>query len=257
LKTIQSNSPSRQLRRLEHHLADEKDLWSLRGSDPTAREELVSRYLPFARRLASRYRNGWESFDDLVQVASLGLMNAVDRYDPSHGSAFMSFASPTINGELKRYFRDRIWMIRVPRDLQEEIIEVDVARDELGAELHREPTSEEIDQRTRLGDGSASRTSKAKSDRAPASLDSALDDGQTELERFGSEDPHFDAIDDSDELRDAMAELGDKERLVLRLRFVEDLTQTEIAERVGCSQMHISRVLRRSILKVFESSSAA
>lgn len=238
--------------RLGHHPADEKELWALRDDDPAARDELVSRYLPFARRIAMKYRNGRESFDDLVQVASVGLLNAVNRFDPSQGSPFMAFASPTISGELKRYFRDRIWMIRVPRDLQEEIIEVDGARQELGAALHREPTLKEIDGHTGLGDGSARRATIAEADRKPASLDTALEDGQTELERFGVDDPTFEAIDESDELREAMEGIGDVESKVLRLRFVEDMTQTEIAERVGCSQMHISRVLQRSAETIVE-----
>ena len=126
-------------RNLDYHSAQESDLWPLRDEDPRVREELVSRYLPFARRLASKYRNRWESSDDLIQVASLGLLNAVNRFDPQNGSAFPAFASPTIHGELKRYFRDRVWMIRVPRDIQEEILEVDHAVDTLSADLHRPP----------------------------------------------------------------------------------------------------------------------
>ncbi len=230
----------------------ESVLWSKRDEDSRAREELVSRYLPFARRLAGRYRNKWESADDLNQVASLGLMNAVLRFDPANGTPFMAFASPTIHGELKRYFRDRVWMIRVPRDLQEEILAVDHASAELSAELRREPTGEEIDDWTNASPGTASRASAAKATRVPSSLDSTLDDGQTQMERFGAEDPRFGAIDDSDELREAMSDLGATESLVMRLRFVEDMTQSEIAERIGCSQMHISRVLRRSITNILE-----
>ncbi len=236
----------------EYHLAEESELWTRRNEDPRAREELVSRYLPFARRLAGKYRNRWESADDLTQVASLGLLNAVIRFDPSKGSPFAAFASPTIHGELKRYFRDRVWMIRVPRDLQEDILEVDHATDELAAELHRAPTPEEIDERTNLGAGTASRVTAAKAHRVPSSLDSTLEDGQTEMERFGSEDPRFEAIDDSDELREAMSDLDSTESMIMRLRFVDDMTQSEIADRIGCSQMHISRVLRRSITNILE-----
>lgn len=236
----------------EYHASPESELWERRDEDPHAREELVARYLPFARRLAGKYRNRWESTDDLTQVAALGLLNAVLRFDPSKGTPFAAFASPTIHGELKRYFRDRVWMIRVPRDLQEEILAVDHATEELTAELHRAPTREEIANRTSLDPGAASRASAAKADRIPSSLDSTLDDGQTRMERFGAEDPRFDAIDDSDELREAMSGLGATESMVMRLRFVEDMTQSEIADRIGCSQMHISRVLRRSIAGILE-----
>ena len=122
-----------------------------RDLDPRAREELIARYLPFARNLASRYMNGRESFDDLVQVASVGLMNAVNRYEPAKGTPFTAFASPTIHGELKRYFRDRIWLVRVPRGLQEEIMAVDSAASELSAQLHRNPTPDELAEHTGLG----------------------------------------------------------------------------------------------------------
>lgn len=103
------------------HLAGEASLWKARDTDPRAREELMSRYLPLARSLASRYRGANESFDDLVQVASVGLVNAVNRFEPDKGTPFAAFASPTILGELKRYFRDRVWMVRLPRSLQENI----------------------------------------------------------------------------------------------------------------------------------------
>ncbi len=249
----QSSDPAGVHRSSDYHSTKEHALWAKRDEDPRAREELISRYLPFARRLAGKYGNRWESADDLQQVASLGLLNAVIRFDASKGSPFAAFASPTIHGELKRYFRDRVWMIRVPRNLQEEILACDSATEELSAELHRAPTADEIDERTNLGTGAANRASAAKADRIPSSLDSALDDGQTQMERFGAEDPRFGAVDDSDELRDAMSGLGDTESLILRLRFVEDMTQSEIADRIGCSQMHISRVLRRSIAAILES----
>jgi len=239
-------------RKLDYHSAKESDLWPLRDQDPRVREELVSRYLPFARRLASKYRNRWESSDDLVQVASLGLLNAVNRFDPDKGSAFPAFASPTIHGELKRYFRDRVWMIRVPRDLQEEILEVDHAIDALSADLHRAPTTAEIDEWTGLGEGTASRVSAAKLDRIPSSLDTTTDDGQTVMEQFGVEDLHYSSVEDSDAMREAMSGLDETANQVLRLRFVDDMTQSEIADRIGCSQMHISRVLKRSISEILD-----
>ncbi|MDQ2699819.1 MAG: sigma-70 family RNA polymerase sigma factor, partial [Actinomycetota bacterium] len=230
------------------HRLSEEELWRRRDEDPRAREELIVRYLPFARKIASRYGQGPGSTDDLIQVASLGLVNAVERFDPSRGCSFASFASPTIFGELKRYFRDRVWMIRVPRGLQEEIFEVDKVAAELGAELHREPTDEEIELHGDLEPGTASRVASARHNRIPVSLDTPADeDGQTWTERFGSEDGNYRLLEDTDEIRKAMSNLSKTERLVMNLRFIEDLTQTEIADRVGCSQMHVSRLLRRSI----------
>ena len=239
------------------HRLSEDELWRRRDSDPRAKEELVVRYLPFARKLASRYGQGPGSTDDLVQVASLGLVNAVERFDAGRESSFASFASPTIYGELKRYFRDRVWMIRVPRGLQEEIFEVDKAVSDLGAELHRAPTDEEIELHAGLEPGTAGRVASARHDRVPASLDTSVDeDGQSWAERFGSEDVNFRTFEDTDEIRVAMEDLSKTERLVMRLRFIEDLTQTEIADRVGCSQMHVSRLLRRSISALSEKVSA-
>ncbi len=232
-------------------LANEHLLWQRRDTDPRAREELVNRYLPFARRLAARYRNNYESFDDLLQVASIGLVNAINRYDPDQGSPFTAFASPTIHGELKRYFRDKIWLVRVPRGIQEEIHSMDQATDDLSAELHREPTNREVAERANLDERQIEEAILAKSERNPVSFDLPVDeDGQSRGERFGREDPGYRLLEETDEIRAAMAGLGDTERLVMRLRFIEDMTQTQIAERIGFSQMHVSRLLRRSVAKL-------
>jgi RNA polymerase sigma-B factor len=233
---------------LTRHLTKETELWARRDTDPRAREELVNRYLPFARRLASRYRNNYESFDDLLQVASVGLVNAINRYDPDNGSPFTAFASPTIQGELKRYFRDRVWLVRVPRGIQEEIQAVDRAAEELAAELHRDATAEELGERANLDTQRVQDALLAKKERNPVAFELPADEeGSPGGERFGREDPGYKLLEDSDEIRRSMEKLGDTERLVLRLRFIEDMTQTEIAERIGCSQMHVSRLLRRSL----------
>lgn len=241
------------------HLTDEAALWQARDTDSRAREELVNRYLPFARRIAARYRNNHESFDDLVQVASVGLVNAVNRFDPDNGSPFAAFASPTINGELKRYFRDKIWTVRVPRGLQEEIQAVDSAEQALQAELHRDPTEDEIAERSNLDETQIREARMAKRERNPVSLDLPVDDdeGQTRGERHGAEDPAYRVLEDTDEIRQAMKALGETERMVMRLRFIDDMTQTEIAERIGCSQMHISRVLRRSLNRLSDETANA
>lgn len=243
---------------IKHQLADEEDLWRLRDSDPRAREELVNRYLPFARRLAARYRHKLESFDDLVQVASIGLVNAVSRFDPDNGSPFAAFASPTIHGELKRYFRDKIWMVRVPRGIQEEIQAVDRAVADLSSELHRDPTPEEIAERSSLDESRVREALQAKKERNPVSLDLPVDEeGRERGERYGHEDPAYRLLEDTDEIKQAMSGLGETERLVLRLRFIEDMTQTEIAERIGFSQMHVSRLLSRSLNRLNEETAAA
>jgi len=230
------------------HLAAENELWEARDTDPRAREELMERYLPFARSLSSRYRGANESFDDLVQVASVGLVNAVNRFEPDKGTPFAAFASPTILGELKRYFRDRVWMVRVPRGLQENIRTVESTSNDLGAELRRTPTIEEIAEHTGMDRAEVDEVLVAKQERTPVSLDQPDDDeGHTPEERVGVKDPNFELIEDKDEIREAMADLSSVERRVLSLRFIEDMTQSEIAERIGYSQMHVSRLLRRSL----------
>jgi len=232
----------------EQHLAEETELWQARDNDPRAREELMERYLPYARSLAARYRGVNESFDDLVQVASVGLVNAVNRFEQDKGIPFAAFASPTILGELKRYFRDRVWMVRVPRGLQENIRTVDTATRDLGAELHRDPTTGEIAVQAGLDEAAVEEVMVAKFERSPVSLDQPDDDeGHRPEERVGAKDPNFGLVDDKDEIREAMTDLSSVEKRVLRLRFIEDLTQSEIAERIGYSQMHVSRLLRRSL----------
>ena len=240
------------------HLAGEASLWKARDTDPRAREELMSRYLPLARSLASRYRGANESFDDLVQVASVGLGNAVNRYEPEKGTPFAAFASPTILGELKRYFRDRVWMVRLPRSLQENIKTVDTASSDLGASLHRKPTNDEIADHAGLHEEEVREVLVAKQGRSPISLDQPIDEeGHSSEDRVGIEDPNFSLVEDKEEIREAVSELNSVERRVLRLRFIEDMTQSEIAERIGYSQMHVSRLLRRSLQRLEASTSAA
>ena len=241
----------------EQHLADEDALWEARDHDPRAREELMERYLPYARSLASRYRGASESFDDLVQVASVGLVNAVNRFEPGKGTPFAAFAAPTILGELKRYFRDRVWMVRVPRGLQENIRTVDTTSADLGAELHRSPTTAEIAEHSGLDEADVEEVLVAKGERTPVSLDQPDDDeGHTPEDRVGASDPNFGLVEDQDEIREAMTDLSSVERRVLRLRFIEDMTQSEIAERIGYSQMHVSRLLRRSLEQLEDKTSS-
>ena len=239
-------------------LASERELWQrfAQSRDPAIREELVRRNMPFAKRLALRYRGASESFDDLLQVANLGLLNAIDRFDPARGIPFTAFASPTILGELKRHFRDRVWTVRVPRGLHDRMAEVDKAITELTKELQRSPSVGEIAERLELEQTDVLEVMEANHNRRPLSLDrpagSEESDESTPVEWVGSEDEAFELVEGRIALDAALPFLDERERLVLRLRFVEDMTQSQIAERIGHSQMHVSRILRRALSRIRE-----
>ena len=225
-----------------------------REGDPAAREQLVTRFLPLARQLARRYQRGGEQLDDLIQVASLGLLKAIDRFDPARETAFSSFAVPTILGELKRHFRDKGWSVRVPRDLQELAVKIDRVGDEMSRELGRAPTPAELAERTSttleqvLEAREASAAYRAVSLDRPRSEDD--EEGDSFADAFGAVDPGFSLAEDAATVERLMRVLSDREREVLRLRFEEDLTQSEIGQRVGVSQMHVSRLIRQSIARL-------
>lgn len=239
-------------------LAGERELWErfVRDRDPAIREELVRRHLPFAKRLALRYRGASESFDDLLQVANLGLLNAVDRFDPERGIPFTAFASPTILGELKRHFRDRVWTVRVPRGLHDRMAEVDKAITDLTKSLQRSPSVGEIAERLELEQTDVLEVLEANHNRRPLSLDRPPggEDSDEALpsEWVGEEDERFELVEGRIALDAALPFLEERERVVLRLRFVEDMTQSQIAERIGHSQMHVSRILRRALTHIRE-----
>jgi RNA polymerase sigma-B factor len=224
--------------------------------DPAAREQLVQRFLPLARQLARRYQRGGEQLDDLVQVASLGLLKAIDRFDPARETAFSSFAVPTILGELKRHFRDKGWAVRVPRDLQELAVKVDRVGDDMGRELGRAPTPAEIAERTGSTLEQVLEAREASGAYRAVSLDRPRtdedEDGDSYADAVGVEDPGFRLAEASATVERLMRVLSDREREVLRLRFEEDLTQSEIGARVGVSQMHVSRLIRQSIARLRE-----
>ncbi|MDX6582117.1 MAG: polymerase sigma-B factor [Solirubrobacterales bacterium] len=229
--------------------------------DENAREELVRRFLPFARSLAMRYSGGVEPSDDLFQVASLGLVSALERYDPDRGVPFAAFAGPTILGELRRHFRDRVWTLRVPRGLQEGIRAVDGAIAKLSHELERSPTVTEIAELLETDEANVLEALEAGGARRIVSLDrptAGTDPGDESpmAERIGSEDPGFELIEDRAALDAGAKVLDETEREVLRLRFAEDLTQSRIAEQVGYSQMHVSRILRRALGKLRDAATA-
>lgn len=224
--------------------------------DQAARDALVERFLPLARRLARRYHGGGEPLEDLVQVASMGLLKAIDRFDPARGTAFSSFAVPTIAGELKRYFRDKRWSVRVPRDLQELAVRVDRATNRLVHELGRAPTAAEIAQDVGVSIEQVLEAREAAAAYRAESLDrSRFDDdqdGTRVVDRLGGDDPGYRQAESSATVESMMSILSDREREILRLRFVEDLTQSEIGDRVGLSQMHISRLLRQAVARLRE-----
>jgi RNA polymerase sigma-B factor len=221
------------------------------GGDPGARDALVEEFLPLARHLARRYGREHAQAEDLFQVASLGLLKAIDRFDPALGNAFSSFATPTILGEIKRYFRDRSWTVRVPRDLQERALAVTRAADELETELGRAPTAAEVAERTATSIEDVLEARVAATARHGLSLDRPArdedDPGATIGARLGVHDPELARAEDAATLQRLLAPLDERERTILRLRFHEDLTQAEIAEQLGISQMHVSRLIRRSI----------
>ena len=225
-----------------------------RGGDPAAREQLVARFLPLARQLARRYQRGGEQLDDLIQVASLGLLKAIDRFDPARETAFSSFAVPTILGELKRHFRDKGWSVRVPRDLQEMAVRVDRIADEMSRELGRAPTPGEIGKSIGATLEQVLEAREASAAYRAVSLDRPRtendDEGDPFADAFGIEDPGFGLAEDSATVERLMRVLSEREREVLRLRFEEDLTQSEIGQRVGVSQMHVSRLIRQSIARL-------
>jgi RNA polymerase sigma-B factor len=228
--------------------------------DLAAREELVNQFLPLAMGLARRYHRGAEPLDDLVQVASLGLLKAIDRFDPERGTAFSSFAVPTIAGELKRYFRDKGWALRVPRDLQELAQRVARTTDRLVHELGRTPTVAEIAGALEITPEQVLEAREAATAYRAESLDHAFADDHDATpvaDTLGADEPGYLQAEQSATLEAMMWVLSDREREVLRLRFVEDLTQSEIGHRVGLSQMHISRLLRQAVARLSEAAQAS
>ncbi|HEX3318118.1 MAG TPA: SigB/SigF/SigG family RNA polymerase sigma factor [Solirubrobacteraceae bacterium] len=219
--------------------------------DPIARETLVERFLPLARRLARRYERGDESFDDLLQVASLGLVKAVDRYEPDRGVAFSSYAVPTILGELKRYFRDTGWAVHVPRGLQERAMKADQTAAKLTTRLGRAPSIAEVAEGMRLTIEEVLEAMGAAQAYDAVSLEAGRDTERPEEgtigETLGEEDERLELVEYGQTIAGTLKALPDRDRLVLRLRFVDDLTQSEIAARIGVSQMQVSRLIRRAL----------
>ena len=218
--------------------------------DMRARDELSQRFMPLARQLARRYQRGNEPLEDLVQVASLGLIKAIDRYDTDRGTAFSSYAVPTILGELKRYFRDVGWAVHVPRGMQERIMQVNATVEAMSRRMGRSPTPAEVAKEIGASPESvleameASVAYEASSLDAPRASDS---EGDSYADSIGADDAAYEQIEYMETIAPTMRALPERDRLVLKLRFEEDLTQSEIADLIGVSQMHVSRLIRRAL----------
>jgi RNA polymerase sigma-B factor len=223
-----------------------------RDRDEAARDELIVRLLPLAKRMARRYRRADDPLDDLVQVAVMGLVKAIDRFDPARQTAFSSYAVPTMLGELKRHFRDHGWALHVPRGMQERVMAVDGGVRELSRTLGRSPSATEVAADLGMAEEDVLEAMEASTAYEAVSLESHrysgdADDGATYAERVGEEDAHYDLVEYEATIAPALRALPARDRVVLHLRFVEDMTQAEIADRVGVSQMHVSRIIRRSL----------
>jgi RNA polymerase sigma-B factor len=220
--------------------------------DARAREELVARYLPLAHRLARRYQRTQEPLEDLVQVASLGLLKAIDRFDTER-EVFSSYAVPTILGELKRHFRDRTWSVHVPRGLQELALRVDRAVTELSLGRRRAPTVGEIAAAVGASEEQVLDALEAAGAYRAGSLDaprSSEEGGESVADALGSEEGGFERAEERATLEPLLARVSPRARLVLTLRFGAGLTQAEIGERIGVSQMQVSRLIRQALARL-------
>ena len=224
--------------------------------DASAREELVERFLPLARQLARRYQRQNEPLDDLMQVASMGLVKAIDRFDPARGTAFSTYAVPTILGELKRYFRDSGWAVHVPRGMQERVMKLDQASQELHRKLGRSPSAGELAAELGLTSEEVLEAMEAASAYDAISLEEQRGSDQrdsqepTYADALGADEERYELVEYGATIAPTMKALSERERLILHLRFVEDLTQSEIADRIGVSQMHVSRLIRRALARL-------
>jgi RNA polymerase sigma-B factor len=229
--------------------------------DLAAREELCERFLPLARDLALRYTYTDEPLEDLVQVASLGLIKAIDRFEPDRGTKFTSYAAPTILGELKRHFRDKGWSLHVPRDLQERTLALSRATEELSKELGRSPKVREVAEHLNCSIEQVLEAQEAAASYEAASLDAPAvrDDGESAalVDLLGQDDSSYELVEDREAIASTWHALPEVERQVLELRFMQDLTQREIGERIGYSQMHVSRLLRRALNRLESAAAAA
>lgn len=231
-----------------------EELAGLDEGDPRrdrVRDELVAGHLPVAQHIAQRFARRGEAREDLEQVATVGLIHAVDRFDPSRGVDFLSYAVPTITGEVRRHFRDLGWAMRVPRRLKDLHVTLSSAMSELSQRLGRAPTASELAEHLQLSRDEVAEGLAATNAYRGRSLDTmATEDGGTILDAVGEADAELERVEYRQALQPLLAQLPDRERTILKLRFFGNMTQTQIADRVGISQMHVSRLLAKTLAEL-------
>jgi RNA polymerase sigma-B factor len=229
-----------------------EELFERVATDPSAREELVKLYYPLVESLARRFRGYGEPLDDLVQVGSIGLLKAIDRFEPERGFRFSTYATPTIIGELKRHFRDRGWSVRVPRRLQENALRLRSVVSEMSQKLGRSPTVPEIAERSGLSEEDVLEAMETLNAYTGASLDAPIDEdeGTTTLDMLADDDASLEIVEGWADLGPHLQKLSVRERRILYLRFFRGLTQSQIAEELEISQMHVSRLLGRTLAEL-------
>jgi len=251
---VSTNHSASSRRAVNSERAREEDRELLRryhsDGDTGAREQLIQRHLPLVRSLARRYAGRGEALEDIEQVGAIGLIKAIDRFELEREVSLATYATPNVVGEIKRHFRDKGWAIRVPRALQELNGKMGPTIERLTARLGRSPSIAEIAQEFQTTPEQVLEAMEAGSAYAPQSLSAGPTDGDSELdpmETIGSEDLEFERTDERTSLEPALDALPEREQLILKLRFEEGLTQTQIADKIGISQMHVSRLIRRSL----------
>lgn len=222
------------------------------ASQDSGRDALIIAHMPLVRVLARRYANRGEALDDLIQVGMVGLIKAVDRFDPARGSTLAPFAASTIVGEIRRHFRDRTWMMHVPREMQDNHAAVNLTTDTLTARFRRNPSVDEIAGELDLSPDEVRIAIAAGSGYRPLSLSGPFDDGEEDQMDIGADDEGFAWADARASIAGHIAALTAREQQILALRFAGDMTQAEIGRRVGISQMHVSRLLRKALADVRE-----
>ena len=228
-----------------------------RDGDPAAREALIRRFLPMAGRIAWRYRRGGEPLDDLVQVASVALIKALERFDPDRGVPFSGYAVPTIVGELKRHLRDTRWAAYVPQRMRERALEIDRAAESLRRVYGRSATVEELAEEAGIDSAEVTDALTAATAYDALSLDSPAygsqaEAGSTVLDSLGADEQGYENVEYAVTIAPALRALPARQRVILGLRFRDDMTQAEIASRLGMSQMHVSRLLRQALARLRE-----
>ena len=249
----QSTPQRDELRRLHRRYAETQDP----HERDRIREELVRGYESLVHFLARRFQNRGEPLEDIVQVGFLGLIKAIERFDPDLGNEFTTFATPTILGEIRRYFRDRGWAIRFPRRLQELYQQVMRTNEELKNELNRQPSVAEVAERLGVEQEDVLEAMEMSTALTPVSIDATIggggDEGGRQLgEAVGTEDPNLDRVEMRQVLEKAMQHLNERERRIMIMRFFEEMSQSEVAKRLGISQMHVSRLQRAALEQLRE-----